>query len=106
MNTLFGLDLCVGTVCNCIDRLSPELEPVTEGMRQTLADSPNLNIDETGWKCKGERRYLWVFVSPLVVYFAIAASRGAKVLRSVLGETFKGVRAHSVLFTERGMCSQ
>jgi transposase len=91
MNTLFGLDLCVGTVCNCIDRLSPELEPVTEGMRQTLADSPNLNIDETGWKCKGERRYLWVFVSPLVVYFAIAASRGAKVLRSVLGETFKGV---------------
>jgi transposase len=91
MNTFFGLDLCLGSVCNCIDRVSPELEPVAEEARQTLPESDNLNIDETGWKCKGDRRYLWVFVSPLVVYFSIAASRGAKVLRSILGEAFKGV---------------
>jgi len=31
------------------------------------------------------------FVSPLVVYFSIAASRGAKVLGSILGAAFKGV---------------
>lgn len=91
LNTLFGLNLCLGTVCNCIDRVSPELEPVTEEVRQTLCESGTLNIDETGWKCKGNRRYLWVFVSPLVVYFSLAASRGAKVLKSVLGEVFKGV---------------
>lgn len=91
MNTLFGLPLCLGSVCNCIERISSELEPVVEEARQSLPDSENLNIDETGWKCKGDRRYLWVFVSPLVVYFSIAASRGAKVLRSVLGSVFKGV---------------
>jgi transposase len=91
MNTLFGLNLCLGTVCNCIERVNPELEPVVEEARKTLLESANLNIDETGWKCKGDRRYLWVFVSPLVVYFRIAASRGAKVLRSVLGDVFKGV---------------
>jgi len=91
MNTLFGLDLCLGSVCNCINRVSPELEPVAEEVRRSLPQSANLNIDETGWKCKGDRRYLWAFVSPLAVYFTIAASRGAKVLRSVLGEAFKGV---------------
>lgn len=91
LNTFFGLDLCLGSVCNCIDRVSPELEPVAEEARQTLPQSDNLNIDETGWKRKGDRRYLWVFVSPLVVYFSIAASRGAKVLRSVLGDVFTGV---------------
>lgn len=91
LNTLFGLDLCLGSVCNCIGRVSPELEPVAEEARQTLPESDNLNIDETGWKCKGKRRYLWVFVSPLVVYFSIAASRGAKVIRSVLGDVFDGV---------------
>lgn len=91
LNTLFGLNLCLGTVCNCIERVSSELGPVTEEVRQTLPESGNLNIDETGWKCQGVRRYLWVFVSPLVVYFSIAASRGAKVLKSVLGEAFKGV---------------
>jgi transposase-like protein len=91
MKTLFGLPMCLGSVCNCIERVSPELEPVVEEARESLSQSGNLNIDETGWKCKGERRYLWVFVSPLVVYFSIAASRGAKVLRSVLGSVFKGV---------------
>jgi transposase len=91
MNTLFGLDMCLGSVCNCLDRVSSELEPVAEQVRQSLADSPTLNIDETGWKNQGNRRNLWVFVSPLVVYFSIAVSRGAKVLRAVLGETFPGV---------------
>jgi transposase len=90
MNTLFGLNLCLGSVCNCIERVSPELEVVAEEARQSLPESANLNIDETGWKCKGERRYLWVFASPLVVYFCIAVSRGAKVLRSVLGDVFNG----------------
>jgi transposase len=74
-----------------MERVSPELEVVAQEARQTLPESANLNIDETGWKCKGERRYLWVFVSPLVVYFSIAVSRGAKVLRSVLGDVFNGV---------------
>ncbi len=91
MNTLFGLDMCVGSVCNCLDRVSTEMEPVVEEVRQTLPDSTNVNADETGWKCKGKRRYLWVFVSPLVIYFCVAASRGAKVIRSVLGDVFNGV---------------
>jgi transposase len=91
MNTLFGLAMCLGSVCNCIKRVNPELEPVVEEARQSLAESANINADETGWKCKGERRYLWVFISPLVVFFCIAASRGAKVLRSVLGDVFNGV---------------
>jgi transposase len=91
MNTFFGLNLCLGSVCNCIERVSPELEPVAEEIRQTLADSSSLNIDDTGWKNQGKRCNLWAFVSPLVVYFSIAASRGAKVLTSILGAAFKGV---------------
>ncbi len=91
LNTLFDLDLCLGTVCNCIDRVSPEPAPVAEEAREALCASGNLNIYETGWKCQGQRRYLWVFVSSLVVYFSVAVSRGAKVLRSILGETFQGV---------------
>ena len=91
LNTLFGLNLCLGTVCNSIARLSPELETVTEQIRQSLADAPSLHIDETGWKCKGLRHYLWVFVSQLAVYFTLSASRGSKVITSVLGEVYKGV---------------
>lgn len=45
-----------------------------EQARQTLPESEHLKIDETGWKCKGDRPLSWVFVSPLVVYFFIAAN--------------------------------
>jgi len=75
LNTFFDLGLCLGTVCNCIDRVSSELVPVVEEAREALRTSGNLNIDETGWKCQGQRRYLWVFVSSLVVYFSVAVSR-------------------------------
>lgn len=91
MNTFFGLNLCLGSVCNIIERVNPELEPVVEEVRQTLPEAKNANIDETGWRRKGIREYLWVFVTPLVVYFHIAKSRGSKVLRSVLGDVFQGV---------------
>lgn len=60
LNALLGLNLHLGTVCNCIERVSSELEPVTEEARQTLPESGNLNINETGCKSKGNRRYLWV----------------------------------------------
>ena len=52
MNTLFGLTMSLGSVCNCIDRVGPELEPVADGVRAALSQAVNLNIDETGWKCK------------------------------------------------------
>lgn len=59
LNTLFGLNLCLGTGCNCIERVSSELEPVTEEVRRALPESGNLNSDETGWTCQGVRRYLY-----------------------------------------------
>lgn len=90
MSALFGLEMSLGSVCNCLERVNPELEPVVGEIRETLPQADNLKIDETTWKCKGDRRTLWVFVSPVVVYFCIALSRGAKVLRSVLGDTFRG----------------
>ncbi len=46
------------------------------------ASTSSLNIDETGWKCKGDRPCLCVFVSHPVVCFTMAASRGVSVLRS------------------------
>lgn len=91
MSTLFGIDISLGSVCNVLDRVAGELEPVVDEIRQTLPIAQNLNIDETGWKSKGERRTLWVFLSSVAVYFCIAASRGSCVLSSVLGEGFAGI---------------
>lgn len=91
MHSFFGLEISTGAICNAAKRVSTACVPVVDGLKRYTANAPALNIDETGWKSKGDRRYLWTFVSPFAVFFLITASRGAKVLKEVLGDTFAGI---------------
>lgn len=56
-----------------------------------LSSEPVLNVDETGHRTNGEKRWLWTFVARTFVLYRLAASRGADVLTTVLGETFGGI---------------
>jgi transposase len=89
--TLFGIDISVGCVCNLHEEVSQAVESCCEKIKQALPREKVLNVDETGWKSKGKRIWLWVFVAPSLAFFSIAASRGAKVLKEALGQTFSGI---------------
>jgi hypothetical protein len=91
MSTLLNIDISLGAACATLERASQACEPVAEEIQQHIAQAEALNIDETGWKNKGARCYLWVFVSSLAVFFHIAHSRGSKVLSEILGESFLGI---------------
>jgi transposase len=91
MQSLFGITISTGAICNAAKRVSDACLPVVDAIKQYVASALTLNIDETGWKHKGERRYLWTFVAPEAVLFHISPSRGAKVLREVLGQSYDGV---------------
>lgn len=89
--TMFGIDISLGSVCKLHQEVSESLAPAHEKTRQTLPDQPVLNIDETGWKRQGMSCWLWVVVTPVVAFYHIAASRGAKVLKDILGAEYKGI---------------
>lgn len=91
MATLFGVEISTGAVCEAANRLSEACVPMVGAIKRYVAAALTLNIDETGWKNKGARRYLWCFVAPLAVLFHISESRGAKVLTEILGENFGGI---------------
>lgn len=91
MTTLFGVEISTGAVCKVNNRVSEACVPTVGAIKRYVASATTLNIDETGWKNKGARRYLWCFVAPLAVLFHISESRGAKVLKEILGETFAGI---------------
>lgn len=91
MQTFFGIDISTGAVCNAAKRVSDACAPVVGMIKHYTIEARTLYIDETGWKSKGDRRYLWTFVSSNAVLFHLDASRGAKVLREVLGESFAGI---------------
>jgi hypothetical protein len=91
MRTVFNLDISLGAICQILDRVSLACAPETEHIRENIAESFALNIDETGWKSAGSPRWLWVFVSSVAVFFRVASSRASRVLQSVLGESFSGI---------------
>jgi transposase len=60
-------------------------------LQQALPHQPVLNADETGHRTNGAKRWLWTVVAPTFIFYTIATSRGADVLRGLLGPTFAGV---------------
>jgi transposase len=91
MQSLFGLTISTGAVCNAAERVSRACLPVVGAIKRYAASAPTLNVDETGWKYQGKGRFLWTFVAPDAVLFHVSPSRGAKVLREVLGDSFAGI---------------
>lgn len=90
LETVLGVDLSLGSVDNRIHEVGDALERPVSELEGQLSKEGKLNIDETGWKKAGERRWLWVFVASTFTFFHISASRGKKVLREILGENFLG----------------
>ncbi len=91
VKNIFNLDIALGSTCSIASRVSDACQPVAEQIRSYVANTFNLNIDETGWKNKAKRIYLWSFVGTLCVFFHIDNSRGSKVLKKILGPVFNGV---------------
>lgn len=91
VKTIFGIDISVGSVCNLHEEVSRALEAPYEEIREALPQQPVLNVDETGWRTMGVQAWLWIFVAPSLAFFTVCRSRGAKVLKEILGGVFSGI---------------
>ena len=91
LEEVFHVRMALGTVQNRLEDTSDALAPVCEELEEKLAEEPVLNIDETSYPHNRRLDWLWAFVTPTFVFFAIRASRGSKVLREVLGKWFEGI---------------
>ena len=91
MHTLYAFPLSLGSVSRCCERTSEALEPVSNAIAERAREQSVANVDETSWKQAGKRQWLWTMVTSVATLFVIAASRGAGVLSSLLGERFSGI---------------
>lgn len=87
-----GLDINVARshLCNTIARVSDALAEPYEKLAEHIPTEPVLHIDESGWKDKGVKYWIWVFCTSAISFFCIAKSRGSKVLEEVLGKAYSG----------------
>ena len=87
----FKADVSLGSVPTLEQRTSEAIRKPVEEAREYVQAQPVVNVDETGWREANQRAWLWVAATALVSVFLIRQSRGGKVAREILSETFRGI---------------
>ncbi len=88
---LFGSEVSVGSVDAICQRASGALAEPYAALREAVKDAPVLCVDETGWRCAGQRRTLWGALTDSLAAFHIAADRHERELPELIGESFAGI---------------
>ncbi len=88
---VLGVPISVGTVSNVEKEMSTALAPVHEEAGQYVREAATKNLDETGWKQKGKKCWLWACATALVAFFVIHPSRGKQGFKALMGRVLKGI---------------
>jgi len=87
---VLNIDVARSHLCNTISRSSDAIAAPYKELQLHIPTEPVLNIDESGWKDKGIKYWIWIFCTSAISFFYIAKSRSSQVLRDILGETYNG----------------
>lgn len=88
--TWWGLEVSLGAIADCCTKVSQSLESSYTKVQNHLRQSEAVHVDETGWKRKGKRLWLWVAVAATATLFRIAPRRNGESLKALLGADYGG----------------
>jgi len=91
LQQVLGVEMSLGSTQKCWEEASQAVARSCQELEEQLKDEAVLNVDETGWRTNGDKRYLWAFVASQFVVYTVAATRGSEVLTRLLGAVFRGV---------------
>jgi transposase len=87
---VLGVEFSVGEICQIEQTVTTAVTPAVEEAAGYV-QSWDANIDETPWKERRQRRWLWTMVTTQVSMFSIATGRGVTVLQELIGEWYDGI---------------
>ena len=91
VETVCQVPIALGTVSNLEQEMSAALADAHAQAQTAVQEAGAKNVDETGWKQAGQKRWLWGAATAWVVCFVIAPTRGAAGLAALLGKKIKGI---------------
>ena len=91
LEQVLGIEISLGSTQKCWEETSQAVAAPCQELEQQLKKEPVLNVDETGWRTNGDKRFLWAFVAARYVVYTVAATRGSTVLIRLLGAVFQGI---------------
>jgi transposase len=91
LQDLWAVRLSLGAVVRQEQAQSAALAPIVEEVRAAVQEAAVVNMDETGWREKQQRAWLWTVVTATLTVFRIDRRRGGAVVDALLGAAFAGV---------------
>ena len=90
----YGLEMSRAGAYRALARLAGKVKPTYEAMSAQIQRSPEVSIDETGWKVGGRLHWLWVAVNECLTVYRIEAGRGYEQAVKLAGAGYKGCLIH------------
>ena len=91
LQDVFGLSISRGQLAKVIQKVSVVLRDPYDELCGELVNQSRVGVDESGHPECGAHLWTWCFRADKFTVFHIDPSRGSKVLKSILTETFGGV---------------
>jgi transposase len=88
---VLGIDISLGSTQKAWEEVSQAVEQPVSQLQKQLPHQAVLNVDETGWRTNGDKRWIWALVASQFVFYTVAAHRNTEVLVSLLGAVFRGI---------------
>lgn len=89
--TLLGVPVSLGSIAALQQQMNAALEQPHQQLGEEVRAAASKNVDETGWKENGQRRWLWVAVTTTAVYFLVQLRRNSEALQTLLGAEVAGI---------------
>jgi transposase len=87
---LAGLTVSPGGISQALARVSNWLGIEKAVLLEAIRGSPQLHVDETGWRLDGKKGWVWALVNERLAYYHVDRRRSRKVLKHLLGPDFDG----------------
>lgn len=78
-----GIEVSLGTVCNTHHLANILLQTPFEEIRAAVLQSSNVNADESSWRFKRLRHWLWVGATSIATFFCIDPSRSRATFQTI-----------------------
>ena len=88
---LNDFEISEGALSQALIRISDWLQVEKDSILSGIRASPEIHMDETGWKISGSKHWLWAAVNQRLAYYQVAVSRGAKTAREIVGKNYAGI---------------
>jgi transposase len=91
VETVFEVPTSLGSISTLEAEMTAALASPYQEAEVAVRAAPVKNTDESGWREKGQKRWLWTAATTTVAFFVIHLRRGFEGLQALLGETITGI---------------